>query len=236
MARTHVLVVEDDPAIRRGVRDALEYAGYAVDEYAHGDHALTQALREPPDLVLLDVVLPGRDGFDILEELRRAQPRVPVIMLTARGTTEDRVRGLKLGADDYVVKPFDARELLARVEAVLRRSAERPTDLQELVLGDVTVDLETRRVSGRGRAQQDLSERETELLRYLAIHSGRAISRKELLQHVWGANPHGVETRTVDMHVSRLRDKIEPDPPAPRFIVTVRSKGYRLVRTGGGEK
>jgi len=235
MAQTRVLVVEDDPSIRRGVRDALSFAGYGVEDCAHGDRALEGALRSPPDLVLLDVVLPGVDGFEFLELFRRAQPRVPVIMLTARGATDDRVRGLKLGADDYVVKPFDARELLARVEAVLRRSAERPLDLHRLTLGSTRVDFATREVTPDGSEPRPLSEREASLLRYLALNRDRAVSREELLQHVWGANPR-VETRTVDMHVSRLRDKIEPDPSRPRFVVTVRSMGYRFIANGSSDE
>jgi DNA-binding response OmpR family regulator len=152
-----------------------------------------------------------------------------VIMLTARGTEEDRVRGLKLGADDYVVKPFSATELLARVEAVLRRSAERPIDVRELQFADRTVQLELGRVSLVGGGEHRLSDLETRLLRYLAVNRGRPVDRKELLQRVWGGNAREMETRAVDMHVRRLREKIEQDAANPTRIVTVRGKGYMLA-------
>jgi len=223
------MVVEDDAPIRRGLCDALRYAGYAVEECSTGDAALATACAASPDLLLLDVVLPGKNGFDILRELRGSHPQLPVIMLTARGTEEDRVRGLKLGADDYVVKPFSATELLARVEAVLRRSAERPSDLRELQLAGRTVDLELGRVSLANGDGHQLSDLETRLLRYLAVNRGRPVDRKELLQRVWGGNTRDMETRAVDMHVRRLREKIEQDAANPELIVTVRGKGYMLA-------
>jgi DNA-binding response OmpR family regulator len=223
------MVVEDDAPIRRGLCDALRYAGYAVEECSTGDAALATACAVSPDLLLLDVVLPGKNGFDILRELRGSHPQLPVIMLTARGTEEDRVRGLKLGADDYVVKPFSATELLARVEAVLRRSAERPSDLRELQLAGRTVDLELGRVSLPNGDGHQLSDLETRLLRYLAVNRGRPVDRKELLQRVWGGNTRDMETRAVDMHVRRLREKIEQDAANPELIVTVRGKGYMLA-------
>ena len=229
MAQTKILVVEDDAPIRRGLVDALRFAGYAVEECATGDRAVDAACAQSPDLLLLDIVLPGKDGFAILDELRESHPQMAVIMLTARGAEEDRVRGLKLGADDYVVKPFSATELLARVEAVLRRSAERPTDLRELKLSDRTVHLELGRVSlddGKGHRLSDL---ETRLLRYLAVNRGRPVDRKELLQRVWGGNAREMETRAVDMHVRRLREKLERDAANPTLIVTVRGKGYMLA-------
>ena len=230
MAQTKILVVEDDAPIRRGLCDALRYAGYAVEECPTGDAALATACAASPDLLLLDVVLPGKNGFEILRELRGSHPQLPVIMLTARGTEEDRVRGLKLGADDYVVKPFSATELLARVEAVLRRSAERPSDLRELQLADRTVHLELGRVLLPNGDGHRLSDLETRLLRYLAVNRGRPVDRKELLQRVWGGNAREMETRAVDMHVRRLREKIEQDAANPTLIVTVRGKGYMLAR------
>jgi len=230
LAQTKILVVEDDAPIRRGLCDALRYAGYAVEECPTGDAALATACAASPDLLLLDVVLPGKDGFEILRELRGSHPQLPVIMLTARGTEEDRVRGLKLGADDYVVKPFSATELLARVEAVLRRSAERPSDLRELQLADRTVHLELGRVLLPNGDGHRLSDLETRLLRYLAVNRGRPVDRKELLQRVWGGNAREMETRAVDMHVRRLREKIEQDAANPTLIVTVRGKGYMLAR------
>jgi two-component system, OmpR family, alkaline phosphatase synthesis response regulator PhoP len=234
MSRTNVLVIEDDASIRRGLVDALSFAGYAVQQCGDGAKAVAAALENAIDLVLLDVMLPGRDGFAILGELRKAKPTMPVIMVTARGAENDRVRGLSDGADDYVVKPFSAKELLARVEAVLRRSPERPSDVHELRLGDVRVDLDRREVSGVNGAMSSLSEREAEILRYLAANAERAVDRDELLQRVWGLDPRNLETRTVDMHIARLREKIG-DADAS-IIRTVRGKGYMLGACGDKSK
>jgi DNA-binding response OmpR family regulator len=235
LARTTILVVEDDAAIRRGLCDALAFAGYAVGECARGDEAVDRALALAPDLLLLDVLLPGKDGFEILRELRVSHPQLPVILLTARGAEEDRVRGLKLGADDYVVKPFSAGELLARVEAVLRRSAERPRGLRTLRLGDRTVDLELGEIALAGGEKRRLSELEASILRYLAAHRGRPVDRRELLQRLWGGNSREMETRTIDMHVRRLREKLERDPAQPQLLVTIRSRGYMLADPDGQE-
>jgi DNA-binding response OmpR family regulator len=229
LAQTKILVVEDDPAIRRGLCDALAFAGYAVEDCVTGDEALPAVCASSPDLLLLDVLLPGKDGFEILRDLRTSHPQLPVIMLTARGAEEDRVRGLKLGADDYVVKPFSATELLARVEAVLRRSVGRPSDLRELNLADRTVNLELGRISLSNGVEHRLSQLEARLLRYLAVNRGRPIDRKELLQRVWGGNAREMETRAVDMNVCRLREKLEQDAANPTLIVTVRGKGYMLT-------
>jgi len=179
---------------------------------------------------LLDVMLPGRDGFSILEDLRAARPTLPVIMVTARGKEDDRVRGLVGGADDYVIKPFSARELLARVEAVLRRSPERPSDVQRLRIGNVIVRLDRGEVTEGVTCSATLSQRETGILRYLASNASRAISRDELLHRVWGLDPRGVETRTVDMHIARLRDKLAGGNGSVEAIMTVRGKGYMLSR------
>jgi DNA-binding response OmpR family regulator len=226
MARRKVLVVEDDDAVRQGVVDALEFAGYDVMEAANGPDGLAAAIRTGCEIVLLDLVLPDGDGLDILQEVRRTRPRLPVIIMTARGGEDDRVAGLRLGADDYVVKPFSVRELLARVEAVLRRSAERPLDVRRVALPDGTADLAGGRVEFEDGARRELTERETELLRYLATNAGRTINRRELLSAVWRINPVGIETRTVDVHVARLRDKLRDDPAEPRIIRTVRGRGY----------
>lgn len=231
MPARRVLVIEDDAAIRRGVVDALEASGYTTLEAARGDTGLAAAVRDAYDLLLLDLVLPGRDGLSVLEELRRVRPTTPVIILTARGEERDRVRGLRLGADDYVVKPFSLRELLARVEAVLRRSPERPLEVQRLPLPGGVADLERSEVTFDDGVRVELSERERDVLRYLAANAGRAISRDELLQRLWQCDPRGIETRTIDMHVARLREKLRDDPAAPRIIVTVRGKGYKLARS-----
>lgn len=229
MQRT-VLVVEDDPAIRRGIVDALRFGGYAALEAADGKAGLAMALGADLELVLLDVLMPGMNGFDVLAELRRAKPSLPVIMVTARGSEDDRVSGLAGGADDYVVKPFSAKELLARVAAVLRRSAERPKCVGRLDIAGRTVDFERREITRPGAKPTPLSEREAAVLRYLAESGGRVVSRDELLQRVWGLDPKGVTTRTVDVHVARIREKLGDDADAPRIIVTVRGVGYRMER------
>lgn len=223
-----VLVVEDDAPIRRGLVDSLRFAGYEVLEAADGAQGLDLALRTQPELVLLDVALPELDGFEVLQRVRSARPGLPVIMLTARGSEEDRVRGLRQGADDYVVKPFSTSELLARVEAVLRRSAERPQSVSALVVAGRELDFERREASLPSGAKVALTEREAELLQYLASNPGRAIARDELLRCVWGIDPRGVQTRTVDMHVARLRERLEDDPADARVVCTVRGKGYML--------
>src|SRR5712691_5616680 len=173
MSTARVVVIEDEPAIRRGV-----------------------------DLVLLDLLLPKRDGLDVLAEIRKVRPTLPVIILTARGTEEDRVRGLKMGADDYVVKPFSARELLARVEAVLRRSVDRPAEVCGARLGRAMIDLDRREVRWSEKQRGELSETEVALLSFLIANRQRAVSREELLTRLWGIEPHGLETRTIDMHVA----------------------------------
>ena len=231
MKRPVVLVIEDDAPIRRGLVDALTFAGYEALQCAEGRQALEMAVECALDLVLLDVMLPGMDGFAILDELRAAKPTLPVIMVTARGAEEDRVRGLKTGADDYIVKPFSAKELLARVEAVLRRSPERPGDVSGLEAHGRTVDLQRREVICPDGAVRQLSEREANILRYLAVNCDRAVDRDELLHRVWGLNPKGIQTRTVDMHIARLREKLEDDPSEPRIVLTVRGKGYKLAET-----
>jgi len=233
VSKQTVLVIEDDAAIRRGVADALHFEGYETLEAADGHAGMKMGLEVACDLVLLDLVLPGREGLAILAEVRRSRPTLPVIIMTARGAENDRVRGLKLGADDYVVKPFSVKELLARVEAVLRRTPGRPLDVRTIALPDGEVDLENREARFVDGRRSELSERETELLRYLAVNAGRVISRDEIMQHVWRLNPHAVlETRTIDMHVARLREKLGDTGERPCVILTVRGKGYLL---GGKE-
>src|SRR5215207_9456055 len=228
MSLPHIVVVEDEPAIRRGVVDALRVVGYPVSEAADGDAGLEAALRRDVGLVLLDLLLPRRDGLNVLAELRKARPGLPVIILTARGSEEDRVRGLKMGADDYVVKPFSARELLARVEAVLRRAPSRPVTITGARLGRAKLDLQRREVHWPGGVRGDLSETEAAILAYLLAHRDRTVTRDDLLVSVWGIPPHGLETRAIDMHIARLRAKLR-DPsgkPTPEAVVTVRARGY----------
>jgi DNA-binding response OmpR family regulator len=233
--RQRILTIEDDPAIRRGIVDALRFAGYEPLEAARGREGLKMAIERQFDLLLLDLVLPECDGMTILREVRKLRPTLPVVILTARGDEGDRVQGLGDGADDYVVKPFSVKELLARVAAVLRRSPQRPGDLAEFVLPSrpgvpgARVDLERREVRFADGRRTELSEREAELFRYLAVNSGRAVSREEILANVWRINPHGLPTRTIDMHVARLREKLDDDSEEPRVLLTVRGQGYMVA-------
>ena len=225
-----ILAIEDDDAIRQGIVDALQYNGYRVTESADGDTGLKKAIGSDYDLLLLDLALPGTPGMEILRAVRKARPTQPVIILTAKGDEADRVAGLKNGADDYVVKPFSVKELVARVQAVLRRSPERPSDLDEIAIpGGGIADFQRREIRFSNEERTDLSERESELLRYLVINSGRAISRDELLSSVWRISPQGVSTRTIDMHVARLREKLRDDSGNPRVLLTVRGKGYMFA-------
>lgn len=225
-----VLVIEDDHAIRTGVVEALHLGGYRAIEAGDGDKGLKLALAEPVELVLLDLLLPRRDGLAVLAELRREKPGLPVVVLTARGTESDRVRGLQLGADDYCVKPFSMRELLARVAAVLRRTPERRQGLERLDLpGGLSVDFTA--LSARAGAGEPvaLSAQEAACLRYLAEHAPRAIGREELLRRVWHVEAHGGETRCVDMCVARLREKL-----GGAAVRTVHGQGYALGAAANG--
>jgi DNA-binding response OmpR family regulator len=219
-----ILVVEDDAAVRQGIVDALSFAGYTVLSEADGLAGRETALRARYNLLLLDLVMPGCSGFEVLEALKKERPGQPVIILSARGEENDRVTGLKMGADDYVVKPFSVRELLARVDAVLRRSTERPAAVEEHVINGATVDFARREVRFGDGSREELSEREADLLRYLVAQSGRAVPRDELLRQVWGIDPRNIETRTVDMHVAHLRQKLR----STAALMTVRGKGYMI--------
>ncbi|MEM1085999.1 MAG: response regulator transcription factor [Verrucomicrobiota bacterium] len=227
MAETTILVIEDDPAVRRGVVDALEFAGYRTLEAGDGNKGLELALQASYRLLLLDLVMPGRDGFSILSELKKRRAGQPVIILSARGEENDRVRGLELGADDYVMKPFSVRELLARVEAVLRRTCEREAPVEKRTVPGGEVDFSAGRVAFENGDEESLSEREAELLRYLLEAEGRVVSREEILRHVWGLDPARTETRTLDMHIMHLRSKLRDK--AQQFLVTVRGKGWKVT-------
>jgi len=226
MAVRTILIVEDDRAIRQGIQDALQFEGFQTLDAADGETGMELALRREYDLLLLDLILPRGDGLEILEAVRAGRPTQPVIIMTARGEEDDRVKGLKLGADDYVVKPFSVKELLARVEAVLRRSPERPTDIDRVTFPEGVADLSKGEIRFEDGERVELPEREGELLRYLATNTGRVVSRDELLARVWRLNPRRVETRTIDVHVGRLRERLRDDPSDPRVIMTVRGKGY----------
>ena len=227
--KARIVVVEDEAAIRRGVSDALRLSGYDVTEASDGFVGLREAAADGVDLVLLDLLLPRKGGLEVLAELRRACPTRPVIILTARGTEQDRVDGLERGADDYVVKPFSARELLARVEAVLRRTLRRTPEIRLVKVGEGQIDMLRREVVWPCGTRFDLSETEAALLKYLVCNRERAVSREEMLARVWGIGTAGLETRTVDMHIARLRAKLK-DPneavESAEAIVTVRAHGY----------
>lgn len=226
-----ILVVEDDAAIRRGIVDALRFDGFHAVEAADGKTGMALALEVDCALVLLDLVLPGKHGLEILQAIRQDRPTLPVIILTALGDEADRVRGLRMGADDYVVKPFSVSELLARVQAVLRRSPQRPTDVLTAAVPGGQIDFSRSEIRFQDGRREDLSERESELLRYLVVNSGRAISRDELLRSVWRIEPRGLWTRTIDMHIARLREKLGDDASNPKLILTVRGKGYMYGTT-----
>ena len=228
--KIRLLIVEDEEAIRTGLMDVLVYHGYEVEFAADGPAGLDMALSGRFDLILLDVMLPGMDGFEICNRIRAQDRDQPVIMLTAKSTDEDIIQGLSLGADDYVAKPFSVAQLVLRVQAVLRRSrigAELDATLR--LGGDVEVDC--RNLQGqRGDEALSFTRREVEMLQYLRMNSDRPVSRDELLAKVWGyARNLDIETRTVDIHIAKLRRKIEPDPAQPRYLVTVRGAGYRLL-------
>ena len=231
-----ILLVEDEAAVALTIEDRLVAEGYRVDVARDGEAGLSRAAAEPFDLVVLDVMLPKKNGFDVCRELRAQQARTPVLMLTARGQIEDKVVGLKLGADDYLVKPFHMSELVARVEALLRRSARgaeaaAPAAASVFTFGAVRVDFRKAEVHVDGRLV-DLSAKELQLLRYFLEHPGATLSRNELLDAVWGWNVMS-STRTVDVHVAGLRRKLERDPREPRYIVTVHGLGYKFAGADG---
>jgi DNA-binding response OmpR family regulator len=223
---SRILIVEDDKRIRSSMRLALEDEGYQVEDVASGEEAVARFNDEPFELALIDLMLPGMDGFETCRTLRR-QSTVPIIMVTARSDTHDVVAGLEAGADDYVTKPFVAKELAARIRALLRRS--RPDDAGRSVIsfGDVEIEPEAG-VVRRGGEEVHCTRTEFRLLSELAEHPGKVLSREHLLERVWGYDYFG-DGRLVDVHVRRLRTKIEPDPANPRFILTVRGMGYKLA-------
>jgi two-component system alkaline phosphatase synthesis response regulator PhoP len=223
-----ILLVEDEPGLVLTLTDRLESEGYEIETAADGDSGLERASSRHFDLIVLDVMLPRRNGFEVCRALRERGNQTPVIMLTARGHVADKVAGLKLGADDYVTKPFEMVELLARIEAHLRRlPSEAPLTGTQYVFGPVHVDLRSAEVRRDGRVL-DLSAREFRLLAYFIEHRGATVSRDELLNQVWGYNAMP-STRTVDVHVAWLRQKIEPNPRHPRYLLTIHGLGYKFV-------
>ena len=224
--KARLLIVEDEAAIRSGLVDVFVYHGYEVETAEHGDDGLRLALGGNFDLILLDVMLPGTDGFEICNRIRQRDRRQPVIMLTAKSSDEDIVQGLTLGADDYVAKPFSVTQLVLRVQAVLRRAGVGEAAVREIRLNNGLV-IDTENLSAGDTV---FTRREMDLLQYLCQQAGRPVAREELLTRVWGyANHMEIETRTVDIHIAKLRRKIENDPANPETIVTVRGAGYRLM-------
>ena len=222
-----ILIVEDEPNMVAGLRDNFEFEGYQVLTAPDGVTGLERALSESPDLVILDVMMPRMSGLDVCKQLKGKKPSMPIIMLTARGQEVDKVVGLELGADDYVTKPFSIRELLARVKAVLRRAGTIPKQGERFAFGEVEVNLRNCQVSRKGKALE-FSSKEFELLKYFLNHPGETLSRDRLLEDVWGYDRFPT-TRTVDAHIVRLRQKVEPKPDDPRFILTVHGTGYKFV-------
>jgi len=223
-----ILIVEDEATVAEVVGRYMQREGYSVRHVADGAQAMAAVDSFHPDLVVLDVMLPNRDGLEICRELRATHGGTPVIMLTARGEETDKILGLGLGADDYVTKPFSPGELVARVKAVLRRTMATtdPTPAETIRAGDLRIDLATRRVL-RGAVSLDLTAKEFDLLAHMAAHPGRVYTRESLLRDVWGYDFYGDDS-TVTVHVRRLREKLEPDPAKPRYLTTVWGVGYRF--------
>jgi DNA-binding response OmpR family regulator len=222
-----ILVIEDEPQMLLGLRDNLELEGYEVATAADGDEGLAKAASFQPDLVILDVMLPRKNGFDVCRELRARSNATPVVMLTARNQETDKVLGLELGADDYVTKPFSITELLARVRAVLRRSGSRPGTTDTYRIGDLDIDFRIHQAR-RGKQRVEFTAREFELLRDFVTHIGHVGTREQILNEVWGYEEFPT-TRTIDNFVAKLRQKIERAPHAPEHILTIHGSGYKFV-------
>jgi DNA-binding response OmpR family regulator len=228
-----ILVVEDEENIREGLIDALEMEGYEVTGVADGREALKYYAQWNPELILLDLMMPYKSGYDICREIRRGNPRIPIIMLTAKGEEIDKVLGLELGADDYITKPFGLRELVARITAVFRRAypsenpcIESPAEVTEIKFADVEIDIKTMR-GKKGKEEFELSKREIDMLLYFIRHKSEVLDRYKLMMAVWGSEHRGF-SRTLDQHIVQLRKKVERDPKNPEFIKTVYGIGYRF--------
>ena len=227
--RRRILLVEDEAGLRRTLKDLLVSSGYVVETSGDGVEAQGRAETEAFDLIVLDVMLPSRSGFDVARNLRKGGVQTPILMLTARTELNNKVQGFKSGADDYLTKPFEAPELLVRVEALLRRAQSGSRKkIQTWDFEDISVDFTKARLIRKGK-QIDLSERECRLLQHLIESRGEVVTRDELLEEVWGYEAPPM-TRTVDVHISWLRQKLEDDPANPRFIVTVHGQGYRFLQ------
>ncbi|MCF0216440.1 MAG: response regulator transcription factor [Fibrobacteraceae bacterium] len=225
---TNILIIEDEIAIAEGLVDLCELNGYRVKHVADGESGLTEALTGQYGLILLDLMLPGMDGFTVCDKIREQDRSLPIIILSAKNSDEDIINGLKYGADDYISKPFSVPMLLARIEAVLRRSRQTMEAEGKLVAGNLRVNF--REYTGvRGSEELAFTRKEIEILEYLWTNRDRAVPRSELLKKVWGyENADSVDTRTVDIHITKLRKKIEDDPSHPRLLVTFRGEGYQM--------
>ncbi|MEN6426885.1 MAG: response regulator transcription factor [Phycisphaerales bacterium] len=226
--QAHILVVEDEPAIRTAMTDFLEFHGFKVSQACDGPQAAELVEHNRFDLILLDLMLPGISGEQLCSRWRQSGFQTPIIMVTAKGQEKDKVQGLDLGADDYVTKPFSLEEMLARIRAVLRRTDPARGVGQTFTFGDLHMDMASLQAR-RGEETIDLSKREATIVQYFAANPGRVIGREELYRQVWNDTFSDLGTRTVDMHIAKLRGKIEPDPASPQIIQTVRGAGYKYV-------
>jgi DNA-binding response OmpR family regulator len=225
--KDRILIIEDEVDLVKGLKLNFADEGYEVDWAADGREGLRKALEEAPDLIILDIMLPGMNGLDVCRELRQKKANIPVIMLTAKGEEVDKIVGLEIGADDYMTKPFSVRELLARVKAHLRREKREPRNVpKSCVLEDVEIDFLHFKVKKRGR-ESDLTSLEVDILKYLIAHKGEVVSRNALLDKIWGYEKFPT-TRTIDNHILKLRKKIEDDPGRPRHIFSIYGEGYRF--------
>ncbi len=225
-----ILVVEDDRSIAKGLAQNLQFEGFSVFQAADGERGLELAVNKQPDLVLLDVMMPKMNGFEVLRELRRREIEIPVIMLTAKGEELDKVRGLEMGADDYVTKPFGLPELLARIHAVLRRKRRLDQAMEKVSFGDIQIDFNSRKAQKAGQAVA-LTSKEFDLIHLFLSREGQALDRQQILNRVWGFDYFGTD-RTVDNFINRLRQKLEDDANQPRHFLTVRGVGYRFSKEG----
>jgi len=228
-----LLIIEDDPAILLGLKKNLSYEGYRVLTASDGEEGLELSFDAKPDLILLDVMLPGVNGFEICRTIRRHDSTVPILIISAKDQEIDKIMGLELGADDYITKPFSVKEVVARVKAALRRTTALEQEMEILTFGDSVVDFQGRSLKVKGE-EVDVSPREFELLQYLARNPNRVLSRDQILNRVWGYDYYGT-ARTIDNFIQKLRRKVEDDPENPRFIVTVRGVGYKFVKETAAE-
>ncbi len=224
---TRILIIEDEPDMRRGLQDNLEFEEYETVTTSNGTEGLRLALKEDFDLILLDLMLPGMDGMDVCRKLKEAGSTTPIIMLTARGAEEDKIAGLDAGADDYITKPFSLKEMLARVNAILRRTSQESQPLHEYKFANFVLDFDKYKATVDGKPL-DLSPREFEMMRLFIENEGKVVNREQFLEQVWGYDTIP-STRTVDNHIAKLRQKIEKDPENPQHIVTVHRMGYKFI-------